>query len=69
MAKAVISVARWGRLLHTQHVPIAYSRLMKSYLVSMFYNNFLPSNIGGDVIRIADTVKAADSSDRPRWVK
>jgi uncharacterized membrane protein YbhN (UPF0104 family) len=58
---AVISVARWGRLLHTQHVPIPNSRLMKSYLVSMFYNNFLPSNIGGDVIRIADTVKAAGS--------
>lgn len=57
----VISVARWGRLLHTQHVPIRNSRLMKSYLVSMFYNNFLPSNIGGDVIRIADTVKPAGS--------
>ena len=58
---ACISVARWGRLLHTQHVPIPDSRLMKSYLVSMFYNNFLPSNIGGDVIRIADTAKAAGS--------
>jgi glycosyltransferase 2 family protein len=56
-----LSVARWGRLLHTQHVPIPNGRLMKSYLVSMFYNNFLPSNIGGDVIRIADTVKAAGS--------
>jgi len=56
-----ISVVRWGRLLHTQHVPIPDSRLMKSYLVSMFYNNFLPSNIGGDVIRIADTAKAAGS--------
>src|SRR5262249_61391966 len=52
-----ISVARWGRLLHTQHVPIPDTRLLKSYLVSMFYNNFLPSNIGGDVIRIADTAK------------
>jgi len=58
---ACISVARWGKLLHTQHVPIPNRRLMKSYLVSMFYNNFLPSNIGGDVIRIADTVKAAGS--------
>jgi len=25
-----ISVVRWGRLLHTQHVPIPDSRLMKS---------------------------------------
>ncbi len=29
--------------------------------VSMFFNNFLPSNIGGDVIRIADTAAAAGS--------
>src|SRR4030095_76788 len=29
--------------------------------VSMFFNNFLPSNIGGDVIRIADTATAAGS--------
>lgn len=56
-----ISVARWGRLLHTQHVRITDRFLMKSYLVSMFYNNFLPSNIGGDVIRIADTSKPVGS--------
>jgi uncharacterized protein (TIRG00374 family) len=61
LVAACISVARWGKLLHTQHVQIPSSRLMRSYLVSMFYNNFLPSNIGGDVIRIADTVKAAGS--------
>src|SRR5262245_37105531 len=28
---ACISVLRWGKLLHTQHVPIPNSRLMKSY--------------------------------------
>src|SRR5215471_4617151 len=38
LAAACISVARWGKLLHTQHVPIPSSRLMKSYLVSIFYN-------------------------------
>jgi hypothetical protein len=27
----------------------------------MFFNNFLPSNIGGDVVRIADTAPAAGS--------
>jgi hypothetical protein len=29
--------------------------------VATFFNNFLPSNIGGDVIRIADTARAAGS--------
>ena len=34
---------------------------MNSFLVAVFANNFLPSNIGGDVIRIRDTAKAAGS--------
>ena len=36
-------------------------RLLESTWVSLFFNNFLPSNIGGDVIRIADTAPAAGS--------
>ena len=36
-------------------------RLTESIWVSLFFNNFLPSNIGGDVVRIADTAPAAGS--------
>jgi glycosyltransferase 2 family protein len=56
-----MSAWRWGKLLHTQHVQIGFVALLKSFLVATFYNNFLPSNIGGDVIRIADTVKPTGS--------
>jgi hypothetical protein len=35
--------------------------LFTSYLVASFFNNFLPSNIGGDVVRIRDTVGPAGS--------
>jgi uncharacterized integral membrane protein len=31
------------------------------FLVATFFNNFLPSNIGGDVVRITDTARAAGS--------
>ena len=31
------------------------------YLVALFFNNLLPSNIGGDVVRISDTAKLARS--------
>ena len=55
----LISAWRWGALLHAQHVSVTYGALAKSFLVATFYNNFLPSNIGGDVIRIADTAKPA----------
>jgi uncharacterized membrane protein YbhN (UPF0104 family) len=35
--------------------------LTGSWLVALFFNNFLPSNIGGDVARVADTTRAAGS--------
>ena len=56
-----VSVWRWHRLLHAQHIEIPLKRLLESTWVSLFFNNFLPSNIGGDVIRIADTAPAAGS--------
>src|SRR3954452_6538356 len=50
-----IAVWRWNLLLKTQHIPITARSLLGTYLVATYFNNFLPSNIGGDVIRIADT--------------
>jgi glycosyltransferase 2 family protein len=57
----VASVWRWHLLLGAQGVDIAVSRLISSYLVALFFNNFLPSNIGGDVIRIRDSSRDAGS--------
>jgi glycosyltransferase 2 family protein len=62
------SAWRWGLLLHAQHVRVAFGRLTSSFLVATFWNNFLPSNIGGDVIRIADTAAAAGSKTRAATV-
>ena len=56
-----IAVWRWNRLLRAQHVEVEKKTLTDSIWVSMFFNNFLPSNIGGDVIRIADTAPAGGS--------
>jgi uncharacterized membrane protein YbhN (UPF0104 family) len=55
------SVWRWHRLLEAQDVEVRSSFLYGSLLVSLFFNNFLPSNIGGDVIRIRDTARPARS--------
>ncbi|HXE80006.1 MAG TPA: lysylphosphatidylglycerol synthase transmembrane domain-containing protein [Vicinamibacterales bacterium] len=57
----VASAWRWGLLLAAQGVKVPAARLTESFLVATFFNNFLPSNIGGDVIRIADTAPAAKS--------
>jgi uncharacterized protein (TIRG00374 family) len=56
-----VSVWRWHRLLRAQHVDVTTRTLRESIWVSLFFNNFLPSNIGGDVVRIADTATAAGS--------
>ena len=52
---------RWHVLLAAQQVPAPTRKLLGSYLVASFFNNFLPSNIGGDVIRISDTARLAGS--------
>ena len=57
----IASAWRWHLLLAAQHVPMRRRTLLGSILVAAFFNNFLPSNIGGDVIRIRDTAPAAGS--------
>jgi uncharacterized membrane protein YbhN (UPF0104 family) len=56
-----VSVWRWDLLLRAQHIVVPARTLSESFWVASFFNNFLPSNIGGDVVRIADTSKSAGS--------
>ena len=57
----IVSTWRWKVLLRAQHVQVGFGALLNSFLVAVFANNFLPSNIGGDVMRIRDTARAAGS--------
>src|SRR5687767_10542911 len=57
----IASAWRWGLLLTAQDVRLPFRTLTSSFLVATFFNNFLPSNIGGDVVRVADTAPAAGS--------
>lgn len=57
----LVSGWRWRRLLVTQNVRASTWQLTLSCLVANFFNNFLPSNIGGDVVRIADTAALTGS--------
>ena len=61
LAMILASAWRWGVLLNAQHIRLPFRTLTSSFLVATFFNNFLPSNIGGDVVRIADTAKTAGS--------
>jgi uncharacterized protein (TIRG00374 family) len=62
MMMLVISVWRWRLLLQAQGHDAPMKRLSASYLVATFFNNFLPSNIGGDVIRVRDSSRLTGST-------
>ncbi len=61
LGMTLASTWRWSLLLKAQHLDFPFRRLASSFMVATFFNNFLPSNIGGDVIRIADTAPVARS--------
>jgi glycosyltransferase 2 family protein len=61
LVQMLVATWRWGVLLVPQGINLGQRRLLSSYLVATFFNNFLPSNIGGDVIRIRDTAGPAQS--------
>src|SRR5688572_1152105 len=61
LAMILLSAWRWGLLLSAQHVRVSFSALTRSFLGATCFNNFLPSNIAGDVIRIRVTARAAGS--------
>ena len=43
---------RWKILLKVRDINVGMFRLTKYYFIGFFFNNFLPSSIGGDVSRI-----------------
>jgi hypothetical protein len=57
----LISAHRWRILARAQGDDVPLLFLVKSYLVGMFFNNFLPTRFGGDVVRIWDGSKYSKS--------
>lgn len=46
-----LSSYRWQVLLRAHDVSVSVNRLFSFYLVGMFFNNFLPTSVGGDVMK------------------
>jgi hypothetical protein len=53
---------RWQLLLEALGVVAPLRHLTASYLVATFFNNFLPSNIGGDIVRVRDGSRLTGST-------
>ena len=54
-----ITAVRWKALLNTQKVKLSTGTLSSTVLIGSFFNNFLPTSIGGDVFRTYDASKKA----------
>lgn len=48
----VVSTVKWSRLVCLVCGPLDFGRLLRAYWIGTFLNNYLPSSVGGDVMRI-----------------
>ncbi|HZN15122.1 MAG TPA: lysylphosphatidylglycerol synthase transmembrane domain-containing protein [Acidimicrobiales bacterium] len=60
----VLSAVRWQRVLYALDIHMPLRALVGHYLASLFVSNFLPSTVGGDVLRV--TRLSSANGDTPR---
>ena len=48
----VVSTLKWQRLASAICGPLPFPPLLRAYWIGTFLSNYLPSNIGGDVVRV-----------------
>ncbi len=53
-ASTVLGAWQWTRILRHAGVEVSAARMQALYWVGLFFNNFLPSNVGGDLVKVAD---------------
>ncbi|MFZ1947346.1 MAG: lysylphosphatidylglycerol synthase transmembrane domain-containing protein [bacterium] len=63
-ASLVLGNVQWVLLLRIQGIDLGFRRSLSFYFVGAFFNNFLPANIGGDVVRIYDVYKDSGKPDQ-----
>jgi glycosyltransferase 2 family protein len=53
----VVSAWRWQVLLEHKKIPMPFLRTNLVYFISLFFTNFLPTTVGGDVMRVVYSVR------------
>ena len=59
LCQGIIGV-RWWLLLRVQYIFISIWAAIKLYFLGWFYNNFMPSSVGGDLVRAWYVTKHTD---------
>lgn len=45
---------QWALILRRAGLPVSHGRMQSIYWVGLFFNNFLPGNVGGDLVKVSD---------------
>jgi len=59
-----LSALRWQRVLSALGLPVGISTLVRHHLAGLFVSSFLPSTVGGDVLRVSRL--SASNGEGPR---
>lgn len=57
LASTTIAAYRWQVIMQNLHFGLAFSFYWRSYFKGMFFNQALPTSIGGDAIKVVDLVR------------
>lgn len=53
----VVSAWRWQVLLEHKKIPMPFIRTNLIYFIALFFTNFLPTTVGGDLMRVVYSVR------------
>lgn len=57
LASTSLAAYRWQLIMHNLHFGLAFSFYWRSYFKGMFFNQALPTSIGGDAVKVIDLVR------------
>ena len=60
-ASHLLASYQWGRLLAAAGIELPFWKVASYYHVGLFFNNFLPANVGGDLARTLDASRTGAS--------
>jgi len=57
----ILGSFQWYQLLIASGVKLGFPQTFRFYFVGLFFNNFLPANIGGDAVKVYDVSRFGSS--------
>jgi len=57
----IIGAYQWHELLRASGIRLSFVQTFRFYFIGLFFNNFLPANIGGDAVKVYDVTRVGSS--------